>query len=64
MKGHASFGACEYSPSDGITLPTVNPEADGVDEYFNLQGVRISEPSLPGIYIHRRGSYSSKIIIR
>ncbi len=64
MKGHASFGACEYSPADGVTLPTVNPEADGVDEYFNLQGVRISEPSLPGIYIHRRGSYSSKIIIR
>ncbi len=64
MKGHASFGAYEYDPSDGITLPTVSPETDGVDEYFNLQGVKISEPSLPGIYIHKNGSSASKTIIK
>ena len=64
MKGHASFGAYEYDPSDGITLPTASPETDGVDEYFNLQGVKIPEPSRPGIYIQKNGSSASKTIIK
>ncbi|MDE6278032.1 MAG: hypothetical protein K2M06_07990 [Muribaculaceae bacterium] len=39
-------------------------EADGPVEYYNLQGVRVDEPSAPGIYIRRQGATASKIYIR
>lgn len=41
-------------------------EADNADapvEYFNLQGVRVSEPAA-GLYIRRQGNSVSKVIIR
>lgn len=63
MKGHASIGACEYRESDAVELP-VTGTADGSEEYFTLQGFKIDRPSQPGIYICRKGSLSSKIIIR
>lgn len=64
MKGHASFGAYEYNESDAIALPSACIVPDGTGKYFNMQGIEIAEPSKPGIYICRKGSISSKIIIR
>lgn len=38
---------------------------DGPAEYFNLQGVKVSADNLvPGIYILRQGSKTSKVLIR
>ena len=31
-------------------------------EYYNLQGIRVAEPTAPGIYIRRQGSTATKII--
>lgn len=39
-------------------------EVSGPVEYYTLQGVRLSEPTAPGIYIRRQGSTASKVIIR
>ena len=37
--------------------------ADAPAEYFNLQGVRVENPT-PGLYIRRQGNKVSRIIIR
>lgn len=36
----------------------------GEDRWYNLQGIEIGAPSLPGIYIRRNGSMSEKVLIR
>lgn len=36
----------------------------GAEQWFNLQGVAISQPHAPGLYIRRVGSKSEKIILR
>lgn len=68
----------QYMPSLTITLPdalgaigdvTVDDntvtDADAPAEYYNLQGVRVSDDNLiPGIYIVRKGNSVSKILVR
>lgn len=42
-------------------------EAENLDapvEYYNLQGMRVSEPSAPGLYIRRQGKNVEKILVR
>ncbi len=48
-------------PDSGIDNITVDNAAPV--EYFNLQGVRVSDPT-PGIYIRRQGTTVTKVIIR
>lgn len=48
-------------PDSGIDNTTVDNAAPV--EYFNLQGVRVSDPT-PGIYIRRQGTTVTKVIIR
>ncbi len=56
-------GAKGIYGSSGITYPECETEAKA--EYFTLQGHRIaSRPTEAGIYIMRRGTSVSKIIIR
>ena len=38
-----------------------SPAKDAPTEYYNLQGIRVSEPAAGGIYIRRQGSKVSKI---
>lgn len=45
----------------GMALPTVD-NADAPVEYYNLQGVRIAEPS-HGLYIRRQGNTATKVIL-
>ena len=45
----------------GVALPTVD-NADAPVEYYNLQGVRIAEPS-HGLYIRRQGNTAAKVIL-
>ncbi|MDO4319085.1 MAG: hypothetical protein Q4C34_00790 [Bacteroidales bacterium] len=43
----------------------INTDAtDTPAEYYDLRGIRITEPSAPGIYIRRQGNTTDKIIIR
>lgn len=37
--------------------------ADGEAEYYNLQGIRVSEPKA-GVYIRRQGNSVSKVVLR
>lgn len=47
---------------DGISADSVN-DTDAPVEYFNLQGIRIANPTSGNIYIRRQGSNVSKIIM-
>ena len=38
------------------------PQADAPAEYYNLQGIRVANPA-HGIYIERRGSKATKVLI-
>jgi len=44
----------------GVIGVAVDEEESSDDSWYNLQGIRVSHPSTPGIYIHR----GKKIIIR
>lgn len=44
-------------------MPLENVEPAAPVEYYNLQGIKVSQPE-KGIYIKRRGSKSEKILIR
>lgn len=44
----------------GIEVPEDNVLTEKGDVWFNMQGVRISKPNTPGIYIHNR----KKVVIR
>lgn len=48
-----------YAGVDNVLYDTVDGAAP---EYYNLQGVRISNPSKGNLYILRQGSHSSKVI--
>lgn len=60
---HARIG--KLRPTSGIeSLNGVKSvEEEATPEYYNLQGVRVTDPA-PGIYIVRRGSKVSKAVIR
>ncbi|MBD5312888.1 MAG: hypothetical protein HDS06_01495 [Bacteroides sp.] len=48
--------------NSGLTAPVVDESAEA--EYYNLQGIRVYGDLTPGIYICRKGSETSKVIIR
>ncbi len=48
-------------PSTGIT--TLDAE-NAVAEYFNLQGMRVAQPQSGNIYICRRGTQVSKVLVK
>ena len=53
-----------YKLGNGSSVAVVEVEdADAPVEYFNLQGVRVSNPE-NGLYIRRQGSKVEKIVIR
>ena len=46
---------------DVVDNSTVQP--DGEEQWFNMQGMRISRPEAPGIYVRVRNGKSSKIML-
>ena len=50
----------EAAGVDGVTVE----DAAAQPEYYTLQGIRVDEPSTPGLYIVRRGRSVSKVYIR
>ena len=47
----------------GVESVVADPKA-GAEQWFNMQGVAISRPDAPGLYIRRTGSKSEKVLIR
>jgi len=55
---------CEYADlSTGITAPAIC-DTELTPVYYTIQGIRVSQPSAPGIYLCRRGTEVSKILVR
>ena len=50
-------------PNEGSAVEAIESDFDGEPEYYNLQGVRVYEPS-QGIYIVRRGNKVTKEVVR
>lgn len=49
----------------GIVAPEAPAVMEGPAEYFNINGMRVSEGNLiPGIYIERRGNQARKILVK
>ncbi|MCM1451233.1 MAG: DUF4979 domain-containing protein [Clostridium sp.] len=47
--------------TDGIE--SIDADLDAPVEYFNMQGVKVAEPT-PGLYIMRQGSKTAKVLIK
>lgn len=47
-----------------LSIDGVNSDNSAEFEYYNLQGVRVAEPSSGGIYIRRQGSKAEKVLIK
>lgn len=56
-----SDSTCPFTSSTAIEKVSV--EDNGVAEYYNLQGVRVSNPS-KGLYIKKQGDKASKILVK
>lgn len=55
----------EYRESAGFEHPVIDAiDADKPVEFYNLQGVKVNNPTANGIYIRKQGTKTSKIIIR
>jgi hypothetical protein len=50
------------SPTTGVETIAVD-NADAPVEYYNLQGVRVANPT-PGLYITRQGTKVSKTLVK
>lgn len=69
---HISY---RYYTEDGVKEFDTDPDYSGVDdvientdnapaEYYNLQGIRVSQPAPGQIYIKRQGDRASKVLMR
>lgn len=56
-----SDSTCPFTSATAIKKVSV--EDNGVAEYYNLQGARVSNPS-KGLYIKKQGGKSTKILVR
>ena len=62
LDGTGATYAQYASPTSGID-DIVTGDENAPVEYYNLQGIRVSDPT-PGMYIMRQGTTTSKVIIR
>ena len=51
-----------FDASAGIDDVTV--DTDAPVEYFNLQGIRVANPSAGNIYIRRQGAKTDKVLVK
>lgn len=51
-----------WKESVGVEEVSVDSEAEA--EYFNLHGIRVENPSQPGVYIERKGEQTRKVYVR
>ena len=64
------INAKQYTLETGITgienveVTDAETDNDAAAEYFTLQGVRVANPAQGGIYIVRRGTEVSKVLVK
>ena len=62
-----NYGVYNLNGDTGVTSGVAKVGVDDANapvEYYNLQGIRISQPISSGTYIVRKGNKASKVIIR
>lgn len=59
----AIFSKYTLSPTSGLTDVEIGT-ADGPEEFYNLQGMRINGTPTPGLYIRRQGTTTEKVMIK
>ena len=57
-----NFVVTGNTESDGIE--TIDTENNSPKVYYNLQGMRVNNPEMGGLYILRQGNKTSKVIVR
>jgi hypothetical protein len=48
----------------GVNDLVVDIDENAPVEYYNLNGVRIANPTDPGLYIRRQGATATKVVIK
>ena len=51
------------TPEPESSIHALEVDTNAPAEWYDLHGRRIAEPTTPGLYIHRRGSEASKILL-
>ena len=78
MKNINEWTIYQYCPANGIAVYTLRDKLNGVDdilmsdtgasdaavEYFNLQGIRLDNPTPGQLVIRRQGRTAAKVIVR
>lgn len=64
VSGYTNYLACFELPKGESTDVTDIITDDEKAVYYDLQGRAIASPTLPGIYIRRQGSESTKILVK
>ncbi len=59
----AWFGSCDFTVDNTIGVDAIEDDAQTEPLYFTLQGIKVAQPSAPGIYIEVRGKKVRKLII-
>lgn len=59
---HAGYTPTPYTAPSGVGEITIE-DADAPIEYFNLQGIKVSQP-VNGIFIERQGSKTRKVVLK
>jgi hypothetical protein len=60
---HTGYTPVPYSSMSGIANVGVDADNNAPVEYFNLQGVRVDNPTT-GLYIQRQGSKATKVLVK
>lgn len=61
--GTQQINAIEVFTAEASGIDAVAADSDADVEFFNLQGVRVDNPT-PGLYIRRQGTEVTKVIVR
>jgi hypothetical protein len=60
---HSGYTPEAYTAPAGIATIGVDADSNAPVEYFNLQGVRVENPTA-GLYIQRQGSKATKVLVK
>ncbi len=48
----------------GVSNVAVDGSYDSEPSWYNMQGVKVAEPTSPGIYIRKAGNNTAKVVVK
>jgi hypothetical protein len=58
------FAVFATTSTTGVESVAVEADENAPVEYYNINGVRISEPTAAGLYIKRQGNKATKVVVK